>query len=152
MGLFRSILIRLGLANLDADRNPIEVFVLDDDERRHRFFKKRFRGDVVEIAESVEEAKDVLNHGQFDAIFLDHDLLPHHYTTNDHDDYHNTGYAVAEWLAENAGLHRSATVIVHSRNADGGLRMVEKLRESGRQAEYCPFPLLDGKLRHYFGK
>ena len=152
MGILRSILIRLGMADLERGRDPIEIFVLDDDERRHRFFRKRFKGDFIEFAESVEEAKERLSAGQFDAIFLDHDLLPHHYKSNDHDDFHNTGFAVAEWLTEEPTLHRSATVIVHTRNAEGGFRMVEKLRESGRQVEYVPFPLLEGKIRHYWGK
>jgi CheY-like chemotaxis protein len=152
MSLIRSILIRFGLINLESERNPIEIFILDDDERRHRFFRKRFKGDHLEIAENVEEAKELLKVGRYEAIFLDHDLLPHHYKSNDHDDFGSTGYAVAEWLAENKELHRSATVIVHTRNAEGGLRMVEKLRESGRLTEYVPFPLLEGKIRHYWGK
>ncbi|NNE66308.1 MAG: hypothetical protein HKN33_07055 [Pyrinomonadaceae bacterium] len=137
---------------MNDQRNPVEVFVLDDDRRRHRFFQKLFRGDLIEFAETVEDAKDLLKVGSYDAIFLDHDLLPHHYENNNHDDFHNTGYAVAEWLTENKELHRSTMVIVHTRNPDGGLRMVEKLRESGRQVEYVPFPLLEGKIRHYFGK
>ena len=152
MGILRSLLIRYGLADFESDRNPIEVFVLDDDERRHRFFKKRFRGDHIEFAENVEDAKRLLKIGSYDAIFLDHDLLPHHYESNDHDDFGSTGFAVAEWLSEQDGLHRSATVIVHTRNAEGGFRMVERLRESGRQVEYVPFPLLEGKIRHYWGK
>lgn len=152
MGLIKSILIKLGLADLEADRDPLDIFVLDDDERRHRFFRKRFRGDFIEIVDNVEDAVEMLGTGQFEAIFLDHDLLPHHYKSDDHDDHDRTGLAVAKWLAENKEMHRSATVIVHSRNPDGGLRMVETLREAGRQAEYVPFPLLDGKLRQYFGK
>src|SRR5512141_1045235 len=98
MSIFRSILIRLRLADLRAERAPISVFLLDDDERRHRWFEKRFDGDDLDIAETVEEAKEYLAAGSYDAIFLDHDLLPHHYESNDHDDYAKTGYAVAEWL------------------------------------------------------
>ncbi|MEZ5308817.1 MAG: cyclic-phosphate processing receiver domain-containing protein [Pyrinomonadaceae bacterium] len=152
MGLIQSILIKLGLADLNAGREPLDVFVLDDDERRHRYFRDRFKGDKVEYAMTVEEAKDLLKEGPYDVIFLDHDLLPHHYESNDHEDFHRTGYAVAEWLAENVDLNRASMIIVHTRNADGGLRMVEKLRESGRQVEYVPFPLLEGKIRHYWGK
>ncbi len=57
--MLRSILIKLGLADLSAQRSPIEVFVLDDDQRRHRWFKKRFKGDHIEIAETVEKAKEL---------------------------------------------------------------------------------------------
>lgn len=152
MSIIRSFMIRLGLADLSVERDPIAVFVLDDDVRRHRYFKKRFKGDLIEIAEDVEEAKNVLSTGSFDAIFLDHDLLPHHYESNEHDDFSRTGYAIAEWLSDNKDFHRSSTIIVHTRNADGGLRMVEKLRKHGRQVEYVPFPLLEAKIRHYWGK
>src|SRR5690606_13893304 len=100
MSLIKSILIKFGLADLSAERTPISVFVLDDDERRHRWFEKRFAGDELTIAATVDEAKEMLAAGNFDAIFLDHDLLPHHYTSNSHDDFANTGYAVAEFLCD----------------------------------------------------
>jgi CheY-like chemotaxis protein len=144
------VLIKLGLADLKGERSPISIFLLDDDQRRHRWFIKRFEGDELDIAETVEEAKDLLGTYAYDAIFLDHDLLPHHYESNEHDDFGTTGYAVAEWLNENKELNRAATVIVHTRNADGAVKMVEKLRESGRQVEYVPFPMLDVKIRNYW--
>ncbi len=150
MSLLRSLLIKLGLADLKAERSPITVFLLDDDQRRHRWFTKRFEGDELDIAETVEEAKEFLQQHAYDAIFLDHDLLPHHYESNEHDDFANTGYAIAEWLNENKELNRAATIFVHTRNADGAVKMVEKLRESGRQVEYVPFPMLDVKIRNYW--
>ncbi|MFN6964172.1 MAG: cyclic-phosphate processing receiver domain-containing protein [Pyrinomonadaceae bacterium] len=150
MGLIRSIMIRLGLADVKAERTPISVFLLDDDRRRHRWFEKRFDGDELAIAETVDEAKQILEESSFDAIFLDHDLLPHHYESNDHGDFANTGYAIAEWLNENPELQRAATIIVHTRNADAAIPMVQKLRESGRSVEYCAFPMLDLKIRNYW--
>ncbi len=75
MGIVKSILIRLGLADLRAERNPISIFLLDDDTRRHRWFVKRFDGDQVDIAENVDEAKNLLQKNSYDAVFLDHDLL-----------------------------------------------------------------------------
>ncbi len=150
MSILRSILIKLGLADLSAERTPISVFLLDDDERRHRWFEKRFVGDDLDIAETVEQAKEYLAEGKYDAIFLDHDLLPLHYESNDHDDFDQTGYAVAEWLNEKSELQRAATIIVHTRNADAAIGMVQKLRESGRNVEYCAFPMLDMKIRNYW--
>ena len=142
--------MKLGLVNLKADRSPITVFLLDDDRRRHRWFSKRFDGDELDIAENVEEAKELLAENSYDAIFLDHDLLPHHYESNDHDDFASTGYAIAEWLHENKNLQRAATIIVHTRNADAAIRMVQKLRDSGRNCEYCAFPMLDLKIKNYW--
>lgn len=152
MKILRSILIKLGLADFSSDRTPLEIFVLDDDERRHRWFSKKFKGDRIEIAETVEEAKRILKVGKFDAIFLDHDLLPHHYESNDHDDFHNTGFAVAEWLAENKNIQPAALIMVHTRNTVGGSNMAEKLREGKRQVEYVPFNMLGFKIQQHFNK
>ena len=149
MGLLQSLLIKLGLADLSAERGPISVFLLDDDRRRHRWFKKRFSGDQMIIAETVAEAKNLLQKDQYDAIFLDHDLLPEHYESKKRDD-ENTGYAIARWLSENKRIQTAATIIVHTRNSDGGMRMVELLRENARTVEYVPFPMLDAKINHYW--
>ena len=143
-------MIKLGLADLSAERAPISVFLLDDDKRRHRWFRKRFAGDEVDIAETVEEAKQLLKENSYDAIFLDHDLLPHHYESNDHNDFANTGYGIAEWLYENEGVQQAATIIVHTRNADAAILMVQKIRDSGRSCEYVAFPLLDLKIKNYW--
>ena len=150
MSIIRSVLIKLGLADLRAERSPISVFLLDDDSRRHRWFQKRFDGDDLDIAETVDEAKELLQQYTYDAIFLDHDLLPHHYESNTHSDFENTGYEIARWLNENKELQRAATVIVHTRNADAAIGMVETLRESGRTVEYCAFPMLDLKIKNYW--
>ena len=150
MGFIRSLMIRFGLADLSSERTPIAVMLLDDDRRRHRWFTKRFDGDYLDIAENVEEAKKFLESSTYDAIFLDHDLLPHHYESNDHDDFAQTGYAIALFLNENPDLQRAATIIVHTRNADAAISMVQKLRETGRTVEYCSFPMLDLKIKNYW--
>ncbi len=150
MNIIQSLMIKLGIADLKAERNPINIFLLDDDRRRHRWFAKRFDGDDLDIAETVEEAKEFLEENSYDAIFLDHDLLPEHYKSNEHDDFARTGYAIAEWLNENKEVNRAATIIVHTRNADAAIKMVEKLRETGRQVEYVPFPMLDIKIKNYW--
>jgi len=150
MSLYRNLLIKLGLADLRAERTPIAVFLLDDDDRRHRWFERRFEGDDLAIADNVDDAKQILEEESFDAIFLDHDLLPHHYESNEHDDFARTGYAIAEWLNDRPDLQKAATIIVHTRNADAAIPMVQKLRESGRNVEYCAFPMLDLKIRHYW--
>lgn len=150
MSVFRSLMIRFGLADTSVDRGPIRVMLLDDDERRHRWFRKRFSGDLLDVAATVDEAKDLLEENSYDAIFLDHDLLPHHYESNDHDDFANTGYAIAEFLCEKEQLQRGSTIIVHTRNADAAIPMVEKLRETGRNVEYCAFPYLDLKIKNYW--
>ena len=149
MPLLHSLLSKLGLSQVKAERHPIRVFLLDDDERRHRWFIKRFKGDFVDVADNVEQAQKFLSANSYDAIFLDHDLHPEHYNTLSHDD-ERTGYAIASWLAANPELQRASTILVHTRNADGAMRMVEELRRSGRTADYVPFPLLEERIKSYW--
>lgn len=149
MRLLHSLLSKLGLISIKADRHPIRVFLLDDDQRRHKWFQTRFKGDSVEIAETVDEAKKILAASSYDAIFLDHDLHPEHYHAESTDD-ERTGYAIALWLSSNPDVQRASTILVHTRNADGAMRMVEQLRNSGRAAEYVPFPLLAERIKRYW--
>jgi CheY-like chemotaxis protein len=149
MSIWKGMLRKLGIEQAFSERNPIRVFLLDDDTRRHAWFTKRFKGDHLDIAENVEGALKLLDANQYDAIFLDHDLLPEHYHSESTDD-ERTGYAVALWLAERPDRQRASTIMVHTRNADGAMRMVEELRRAGRQAEYVPFPLLAHKIKHYW--
>jgi len=149
MNLIQSLLNKLGLTRMNAKRHPIRVFLLDDDERRHRWFTTRFKGDLVDIAHNVAEARRLLSAGSYDAIFLDHDLHPEHYNAESTDD-ERTGYAVARWLCSNPELQRASTILVHTRNADGAMRMVGELRRAGRSADYVPFPLLAERIKSYW--
>jgi len=149
MGLLHSFLTKTGLIKIKAERHPIRVFLLDDDVRRHRWFAKRFKGDFIEIADNVAQAQQMLRAGSYDAIFLDHDLHPEHYHAESTDD-ERTGYAIALWLGANPELQRASTILVHTRNADGAMRMVEELRRCGRTAEYVPFPMLAERIRSYW--
>jgi hypothetical protein len=149
MNLLRSLLSKLGLSHVRAERHPIRVFLLDDDERRHRWFTTRFKGDVIDIANNVPEAQQLLSSGSYDAIFLDHDLHPEHYNSDSTDD-ERTGYAVAAWLCANPELQRASTILVHTRNADGAMRMVGELRRAGRSADYVPFPMLAERIKTYW--
>jgi hypothetical protein len=149
MGLLHSFLTKTGLVKIKAERHPIRVFLLDDDVRRHRWFAKRFKGDLIDIADNVAQAQQMLGARSYDAIFLDHDLHPEHYHAASTDD-ERTGYAIALWLGANPDLQRASTILVHTRNADGAMRMVEELRRCGRAAEYVPFPMLAERIRSYW--
>lgn len=149
MSLFERLKEKLGLATSDSGRHPIRIFVLEDDRRRCDWFAKRFKGDVLDIACEIDEAKDLLQTRTYDSIFLDHDLQPEHYGSETRDD-ERTGYAIASFLAARPELQRAATIMVHSFNADGAMRMVEELRRAGRQADYIPFHFLEERLKHYW--
>jgi CheY-like chemotaxis protein len=149
MSILRGVLSKLGLTTVSVERHPIRVFLLDDDTRRHEWFAKRFEGDHLDVAEDVASAQEMLKANLYDAIFLDHDLLPEHYGSETFDD-EKTGYAIALWLASQPEVQRASTILVHTRNADGAIRMVEELRRAGRQAEYVPFPMLAQKIKNYW--
>jgi DNA-binding LacI/PurR family transcriptional regulator len=149
MRFLETLLSKLGLNTVKAERHPIRVFLLDDDERRHEWFAARFKGDFIDIADTVPEAQELLSANSYDAVFLDHDLHPEHYNSSTIDD-ERSGYAVASWLASKPELQRASTILVHTRNADGAMRMVEELRRAGRHAEFVPFPLLAERIKHYW--
>ena len=69
MSLWESLRRKLGLNSERGERHPIRVFLLDDDERRHRWFATRFKGDFIDIASNVTEAQQLLSAGSYDAIF-----------------------------------------------------------------------------------
>ena len=149
MSIWQGLLDKLGLSDASRGRGEIRVFLLDDDETRHDWFAHRFNGDQLDIAVEPSRAIELLSNYFYDAIFLDHDLLPEHYKSSAHDD-ERTGYAVAAWLASRPDVQPASTILVHTRNADGAMRMVEELRRAGRQAEYVPFPMLAQKIKHYW--
>jgi len=151
MRLLNSLLTKLGITEVKVERDPIRVFLLDDDKRRHEWFSARFKKDQIDVADNVEAAQRLLSANSYDAIFLDHDLHPEHYKSDEQDD-ERTGYAIALWLAANPKLQRGSTIVVHTRNADGAMRMVEELRRAGRAAYYVPFPFLADRLKHYWAR
>ena len=75
--------------------------------------------------------------------------MPEHYGADTPDD-ENTGFAIASFLASNPELQRSASIMVHSFNSEGAMRMVEELRNAGRQADYIPFHLLEERLKSFW--
>jgi len=149
MSLIERLKEKLGFANPDSGRHPLRIFLLEDDQRRCDWFAKRFKGDQLDISCEIDEAKELLQTHNYDSIFLDHDLQPEHYGSEVPDD-ERTGYAIASFLASRPELQRAATIMVHSFNADGAMRMVEELRSAGRHADYIPFHFLEERLKRHW--
>jgi CheY-like chemotaxis protein len=149
MSFLQGLLNRLGRRETPR-RPPLRVLLLDDDERRHEWFAERFAGDQLDIAVEPNTAIELLAASPYDAIFLDHDLLPEHYRTTDARDEERTGYAVAAWLAARPDVQPATTIIVHTRNANGALKMVQTMRAAGRRAEYVPWTRLPEQIRNYW--
>jgi CheY-like chemotaxis protein len=146
MSILQGLLNKIGLGASLAPRRSVRVFLLDDDTLRHEWFARQFKSDRLDVAADPARAIELLTSNYYDVIFLDHDLLPEHYYAEEFDD-ERSGYAVARWLAERPERLAAATIIVHTRNADGALRMVELLRRTGRQAEHVPFHMLAPKIK-----
>lgn len=146
MGILQGLLDKVGLGHVLAPREPLRVFLLDDDVLRHEWFAKQFAGDRLDVAADPARSIELLSSNQYDLIFLDHDLLPEHYYAEERDD-ERSGYAVARWLASRPDRCAVAQIIAHTRNADGALRMVELLRRVGLQAEHVPFQMLAPKIK-----
>ena len=149
MNLVERLKHKCGIATPHTGRHPIRIFLLEDDKRRCEWFAKRFKGDVIDVACEVPQPKQLLQTRAYDSIYLDNDLMPEHYGADTTDD-ERTGYAIASFLAAHPELQRSATIMVHSFNADGGMRMVEELRNAGRDVDYIPFHFLKERLRNFW--
>jgi CheY-like chemotaxis protein len=146
MSILQGLLNKIGLGNSFGARRTLSVFLLDDDTLRHEWFARQFKGDRLDIAIEPVRAIALLSMNNYDLVFLDHDLLPEHYYAEEFDD-ERSGYAVARWLAESPARLAAAAIVVHTRNADGALRMVELLRRTGRQAEHVPFHMLAPRIK-----
>ncbi len=122
------------------------VLIVEDDETRCDWFRSRLAACDLEVTCDAGKACELLARNEYDLILLDHDLLEDHYWSDEPDD-ERTGYAVARWLADNPTRQRDALIVVHSLNYAGARRMVDLLRDSGRDAEHVPFHHLQTGLR-----
>ncbi len=147
MGVLQGLLNKLGLESLLTARAPLRVFLLDDDTLRHEWFARALKGDYLDVAADAARAVELLAANTYDLVFLDHDLLPEHYYAEQFDD-ERSGYAVARFLAERPDRQPVSAIIVHTRNADGALRMIELMRRAGRQAEHIPFHMLAPRIKN----
>lgn len=124
----------------------MRVLVVEDDEARCAWFRRRIAGHSLDVTCDVAQAIDWLGEREYRFILLDHDLLDEHYLSDEPDD-ERTGYAVAAWLASNPDRQRTATILIHSLNYAGAQRMLDLLSEAGRDAEHVPFHYLQSELR-----
>lgn len=113
-------------------REVLRILVLEDDEKRIKIFQRLAISATVHFVTNPEQAKAYLSEYEYDRIYLDHDLLPHHYGNKRPPD-NETGYAVAEFLSRRPELSRDADIVLHSLSESGVDRMWRKLRETRRR-------------------
>ena len=122
------------------------ILIVEDDESRCAWFRQKFAGREQDVTCDVRQAVEWLAERDYGVILLDHDLTEEHYFSNEPDD-ERTGYAVAAWLAAHPDSQRDALIIIHSLNYPGSQRMLDTLRDAGRDAEHMPFHYLQLELR-----
>lgn len=108
----------------------MKILILDDDKDHLKLFKQKLIGHAVECAETAHKAIELLEkNGQFDQIFLDHDLSGFEHQPSGK----NTGYEVAEWVSEHDDK-RPFRIVIHSFNVQGAQNILTLLPE----ASYLP--------------
>jgi len=94
----------------------MKIMFLDDMKSRRDVFRQNAIGHSVDFAITAQQAIDLLNRHEYDAIYLDHDLEDSHYESNE--DHHEDGRFVARAMRE-MKQHHGKIVIVHSLNPSG---------------------------------
>jgi CheY-like chemotaxis protein len=122
------------------------ILIVEDDPSRCAWFEQKFTGRPLDVTCDVAEATRWLAERDYECILLDHDLADEHYFSDFPDD-ERTGYAVAAWLAAHPDRQREALIVIHSLNYTGAQRMLDALRDAGRDAEHIPFHYLQAQLR-----
>lgn len=121
----------------------MRILILEDDENRIVKFRENFIGCELYITKDPNLANEWITKHSFDWIFLDHDLEDWHYekdcTSNE-----TTGLCTAEFLGNNPDYSKGATVVVHSLNWNGRVRMMQALGD--RPAYQLPFTNLFDRL------
>ena len=131
---------------MERDAGGHRVLIVEDDEARCAWFRERLAGSLLDVTCDVATALRWLAERDYQAVLLDHDLADEHYFSDEPDD-ERTGYAVARWLADHPTAQRDALILIHSLNYVGARRMLDVLRDAGRDAEHIPFHHLQTGLR-----
>jgi CheY-like chemotaxis protein len=110
------------------------ILIVEDQEERIHWFRKKLAGLDVTVAMSPQRALNLLGVHKFDVVFLDHDAVPEIIKEDDPDHDNKTFFRVAQLLAKQ---EFSGGVLIHSFNIDGARRMEHLL---GRHAKVIRIP------------
>lgn len=103
----------------------MKILILDDDEMRHKHFKKELCFHDLTHVYTSKECIQKLSEETFDCVFLDHDLGGQQMVESGE----NTGYEVCLWLRDNPDK-RPKQIIIHTMNPVGRQNMLNVLPES----------------------
>jgi len=123
----------------------MKILILEDDGIRIGMLRKYFDslGHDLTICTEAEEAIAALyDCGDYDLLFLDHDLGGESFVDSSRDD---TGAAVARWLANEETIYgqpysRHVAIVIHSMNPIGQRNILHILERGGFTfAKIVPF-------------
>ena len=103
----------------------MKIFILDDDMRRIKWFKRAFIGHNVYYAHDPIEAEKMLRKNHYDMIFLDHDLGGAAFVRGKNGD----GIDLAKVMARDE-LATGSIIIVHSLNHHGSMNIMSVLKDT----------------------
>jgi len=114
------------------------IFVLEDNEKRVRWFKKTFRDDNTSLycTDSIKNAIKYIKNKRLDLIFLDRDL--------EKKNEYETGELITKFM-KHENLAFFIPVILHSKNPKGRRRM---LRHLIKYKDFI-YPITFRELRKY---
>ena len=110
----------------------MKILILEDNSFRNTKFHQSLTGHIVDIAETVDEGRKLLNN-KYDLLFLDHDLGGEIYVPSGK----NTGYEFAQLISKS--INKNVPTIIHSCNPAGS-RAIKSILP---HAQMIPFVNLD---------
>ena len=115
----------------------MRILFLDDDDRRHKEFKRNSIGNLVDHAHNAAEAICLLRKKTYDRVYLDYDLTsdPMEMSMDDYE----SGCIVVKWVVENLQPSQRTGFVIHSLNDTGSIEMLATLRAAGHKVHCKPW-------------
>lgn len=104
----------------------MNVLILEDDERRMKYFRMQLIGADIYHAKTPLEAISLLRRKKIDTAFLDHDLT---YPGRMERPSRKTGWWVAKWLKENP-RYKPTRIFIHTLNPTAAKLMQAELPDA----------------------
>jgi len=106
----------------------MRIFILEDDPKRIESFQKNMIGHEVFVSGNVQAAIEILDEGDWDMCFLDHDLDGRIYVDSNEP---NTGYQLVKWIVKQPKFENTH-IVIHSFNEIGRENMRNLLPDTAQ--------------------
>ena len=118
----------------------MKILILEDSPERIIKFKELFKNQELYIFGNAHLAFCECLYTEFNIMLLDHDLDGRIWVDSDEE---NTGFAFIKFLvAALPRIQTKALIYIHSMNPIGANKMLNLLKDDGRDGIWIPFPQL----------